>query len=265
MKPIMILIILLMIPLVYGFDNYYNVSDVFVQTGNYSSGDEYSLRLTDYDYYTAIEDNITIDEEPQLVIIFNYTQIPPANYTNATFKLFANGTTYLENGDSLIFVLQNFSSEFGQPVLFDSFNFLNNETFVSNNSINGNLNNLIYDGSVVVYAVDIDNINGTKGNVSLDSVVLEVIANEVTISTELNETYTRLECPNDIPSMIFYILFFSIAIILIYFGFKSNFFGIFGSIIMLVYSWYIIACVELLGIILAFFSCISIVYFSFRK
>lgn len=72
------------------------------------------------------------------------------------------------------------------------------------------------------------------------------------------------QCPDTMPKAVMFVLFIAVALFMIGIGFiqRIAFFGIFGSILLVVMSWFVVGCVVLMGYFLVFFSLYLIIYFS---
>ncbi len=79
------------------------------------------------------------------------------------------------------------------------------------------------------------------------------------------QAFTVTTCPDNIAKSSILFLFFLIAFVMVFLGlqYKIFFFGIFGSILLLISSLYIVSCVNLIGYIIGSFGIISVIYFAF--
>ena len=71
----------------------------------------------------------------------------------------------------------------------------------------------------------------------------------------------------DMDKAIIYVLvgFIIVALFLIIIGFRSALFGIFGSILLIVISWYLAGCIGVVAYIFAGLGMVALIWFVFRK
>jgi len=89
---------------------------------------------------------------------------------------------------------------------------------------------------------------------------------ELTFTEQIENFFKVTECKTDVGSVLLLSFFIIVSLLLIILGMTTNIgiIGVFGSIMLLVSSWYIIPCISLIGAILTLLSIIFIFLFIFR-
>lgn len=93
-------------------------------------------------------------------------------------------------------------------------------------------------------------------NTNVQSQTFSVInTNEISMTT----------CPSNLTEMSFYWLMLLLSMFLIFIGlvYKIGIFGFFGSLMLMIMSWYLSACIHILGYIAGLLSIIMMVWFAF--
>lgn len=87
---------------------------------------------------------------------------------------------------------------------------------------------------------------------------------EIERLTKMVEALTVAVCASSTGSVVLLYLIPTIAIFFIVMGLisKIGFLGFFGSIILMISSWFIGSCANIFGLILALFSFVLIIYFA---
>lgn len=77
-----------------------------------------------------------------------------------------------------------------------------------------------------------------------------------------NQTYVAGQCADTTSHNLFLMLIIGVSLALLFFGFISGvmIFSIFGGLLLLVSSWYIMMCIFIFGLMLFFFSLVMIIY-----
>ena len=75
------------------------------------------------------------------------------------------------------------------------------------------------------------------------------------------------ECPSDTPNIILLWIVTLIALVLIGFGFASNagFFGVFGGLMLLIISWFLVGCSSMFGYSIAVFGLVTVMFFALNS
>lgn len=251
--------------------NIYYPHDYDVVFGIYNSGNINSLYYSDSDNLTATEINETFDENPQLAVIINFTSIPPNDYQYATYRLYVNGTSYLSFGDEAAFLIWDYN--LGDFVMFEYMSPLewnSNQPYMVIENQTSNGQNFIYNGIVKIAYSDIDYINGTQNSVMLDMVNLEIIfpenATNETHIQQHNDNIALGTCPStslNLALLIFVIILAFIFMIIAYL-IKNGIVGSLGSLMLLIDSTYLYACVSIVAFIMTGISIILMFAFIFK-
>lgn len=108
-------------------------------------------------------------------------------------------------------------------------------------------------------------INCTTDNSTL-FVVSDTLKYNITF-TKPFRVLTMSDCPTTLSSSILLIFMVGLGLSLMLIGIVSSIgmFGLFGSIILFVSSWYLYPCVTIIGFLVGGFSLICIIYFAFAK
>ena len=74
------------------------------------------------------------------------------------------------------------------------------------------------------------------------------------------------QCPDNLPEMIILALIIGFALFFIWIGFAWDigFSGLFGSIILLISTWYFVACIQLLAFAVAMLAIVLLIYFPLK-
>ncbi len=89
---------------------------------------------------------------------------------------------------------------------------------------------------------------------------------EVFFVEQIVDALTIGQCPDNLPDMIILTLIIGFALFFIWIGFSADigFAGLFGSIILLISTWYFVACIQLLAFAVAMLALVLILYFPLK-
>lgn len=236
--------------------------------------------------------NISFYNNVSGVLLLNGTSI--INYMNgsAIFNLTLTETTQLlwycnaTDNDSLIGMSNIVNTLYAQP------NPPNVTITPQNNYIYG-INKSIIISASAIDVINISNIsifiNGSLEKICYNNTSCEInfsstgfsfmdvyaqASNIIGLTGSDNVTYTRMgqpqsfsvtECPSTVPSMLFIGIILIFIMFLLWLGLKTSMFGLLGSILLLVLSWYIIPCINFIGIGMMLISLLMILWYVLKK
>lgn len=215
-------------------------------------------KIADNAYRVSITtDSLDFSSVGELNIAYKFLNVTIDNsYPNVSAILPLNNSYY--NTTAV-----NFSAFAFDIPLFGN---LSNVSLLLNGSI-VRTNNVTLHASIENFSINLNNSNyyfqfqacDMAGNCNISSQNYTIRVNV----TLMEEYFSYTECKSSSGAVMMMVLFVAIAFILVYFGLKFGigFIGFFGSVLLMIISWYIIPCVTLYGYVMALLSIVCMVYF----
>lgn len=245
----------------------YTPNNYSIIYGSYSSGNINSLKYLDNDTLKIFEQNET--DDLQLGVIVTFKNIPPMNYENAKYYLEIDGTSFLQDNDSVMFIIYDYSID--DFTTFQNSEFLtdgSNETKKIINSQFDNPQNFIYNGEMKIAYRDLIIVNGTQNQVDIDYMTMCIYLKEIP-PLHLNESSLLKydECPiilSDMRWLYIFCIILCIFFILMGYLFKHGLIGGFASLGLLMLSLYLYSCDFITASIFTTISVLSMYFFCIR-
>jgi len=155
--------------------------------------------------------------------------------------------------------------------------------FIDINCTNGyNFNNTFEGNETIYYNEDmlIENsttcfleVNDRFNNFYSDSFIASIIPtatgdDTIIILSNPNATTTKFEvgtCPSNTPSVFMFLVLTIIALFFFVLGLQFPIFGIFGSILLMAQSWYIIGCSTIFGWVVGLTALLLIIFYAVKE